>query len=354
MPIFTMEQLTTIASNIFEAIGTPSHEAKVVAEHLARANLYGVDSHGIIRILQYVNLIKRGKIKPGARIQVVEKTVSTAIVDGNHNFGQVSGKKAMEIAVKKAKSTGIGMVTLCNVYHTGRVGEYTEIALEYDMVGIAFGGGSKNPHVVAPGGITRVLGTNPIAISIPSCEERPFLLDMATSVVAGGKISYYLNEGKQVPDGWILDSEGGPTTNPADFRPPLKNMGEGMIMKKRGSLLPFGDYKGFNLGIFVQILGGFLAESGQSLRGGFIFIAIDIAKFRPVKDFKKNVDQLIRTIKNSKKRQGVKEILIAGDPELNIFEKRIKDGIYIGDKTWGEVREAAKIVGVEIESIKKG
>lgn len=359
MPIIEAEHLKRFISRIFEAVGTPSDEAKIVAEHLVKANLYGHDSHGVIRTPYYLGAIKGGElIKPGAKITIVKETVSMAVIDGNYNFGQVSGRKAMEIAIKKAKSTGIGMATLYNVFHTGRVGEYSEMALEHDMIGIVFGGGGKDDltrQVVAPKGLTRLLGTNPIAISIPTSEERPFRLDMATSVVAAGKLSWYLSEGKQVPKGWILDSEGRPTTNPSDFRPSLKDLGEsagiGTPIKKRGALLPFGDYKGWNLGIFVQLLGGYLAESGKGQRGGFIFIAIDISKFKPVDEFKRNADLQIRTIKNSERRVGVDEILIAGDPEFYSYEKKIKQGIYMGEKPWAELKQMAEDLGVEVNSI---
>jgi LDH2 family malate/lactate/ureidoglycolate dehydrogenase len=338
------------------AVGTPKDEADVLAEHLVKANLYGHDSHGVIRIPYYLNVIEGGRfLKPGAKIKIVNETVSTAIIDGNHNFGQITGRKAMEVAIKKAKSTGIGMVTLFNVFHTGRVGEYSEMALEHDMVGIVFGGGGNSRQVVAPTGITRLLGTNPIAISVPAHEEKPFRLDMATSIVAGGKISWYLSEGKMVPEGWILDSDGNPTTDPLDFRPSLKDLGESIgtdtPIKRRGSLVPFGNYKGWNIGLFVQLLGSYLAESGRGQKGGFIFIAIDISKFRPVEEFKRNVDQQIRIIKDSTKRPGVQEILIAGDPESYSYNKKIKEGIYIGDKPWKEIMDIAESLGVDVKSI---
>jgi uncharacterized oxidoreductase len=227
------------------------------------------------------------------------------------------------------------------------------MALEHDMIGIAFGGGGKNKQVVAPLGITRLLGTNPIAISVPAYEEKPFRLDMATSIVAGGKISWYLSEGKRVPEGWILDSDGNPSTDPLDFRPSLKDLGESIgtdsTIRKRGSLMPFGDYKGWNIGIFVQLLGSYLAETGKSQQGGFIFIAIDISKFRHVEEFKRNVDQQIRAIKASLKRPGVEEILIAGDPENHSYNKKIKDGIYIGEKSWKEIMEIAESLGVDVK-----
>jgi len=356
LPTFQADKLIKIASNIFEATGTSSDEAKIVAEHLIMSNLSGHDSHGIIRLPYYLKVIKEGKIKPGAKMKIVNETVSTALVDGNWNWGQVTGKQAMELAIEKAKATGIGMVALYNVFHTGRVGEYPEIALKHDMVGIAFGGGSKSAQVVHHAGLTRVVGTNPISMTVPASDERPFLLDMATSMVAGGKLSWYLSAGKEVPDGWILDSEGRPSTNPADFRPPLKEYAQYTAQGKpikRGSLLPFGDYKGFGLSLFIQLLGGFLAESGRGTRGGFVFIAIDVSKFRPVEEFKKNVGKYIRKVKNSKKRPGVKEILVAGDPEFNAREKRLKKGIYVEDGTWNDIKEDAKELGVDLETILK-
>lgn len=349
--------LKRLIKELFEAAGTPVDEANIVADHLIKANLYGHDSHGLVRTHYYIGLIGE-KIIPGAEIEIVNETASTTVVDGHWGFGQVTGRKAMEIAIEKARSTGIGMVALYNVFHTGRVGEYSEMALKEDMIGIALGGGSA-PQVVAPFGLTRVLGTNPIAISMPAYEERPYRLDMATSIVAAGKITYYLSEGLPVPEGWILDSEGNPTTNPADLRPRLRNMVEGYAkdrpLKKRGSLLPFGDYKGFNIGLFIEIVGSFLAERGKERkRGGFVFIAIDISKFRPVKAFKRDVDELIRAIKASERRLGCDEILVAGDPEHYSYLKRIDEGIPIGEEHWSEILELADSLGVDVKSITQG
>jgi uncharacterized oxidoreductase len=350
MPVIEAGLLKNLVQKMFVAVGTPIEEAEIVADHLIKANLYGHDSHGVVRAHYYIGLVGE-KIIPGAKMEVVNETTSTALVNGNWGFGQVTGRKAMEMAIKKAKVTGIGMVALYNVFHTGRVGEYPEMALKENMIGIAFGGGSS-PQVVAPLGLSRVLGTNPIAISIPANEERPYRLDMATSIVAAGKMTYYLSEGLPVPEGWILDSEGNPTTNPADLRPRLKDMVEGYAkdkpLKKRGSLLPFGDYKGFNIGLFIEIVGSFLAERGKERkRGGFVFIAIDISNFRSVEEFKQDVDELIRTIKASERKPGCDEILVAGDPEHYTYLKRIKKGIPIGEEHWDEVLLLAKSLGVD-------
>lgn len=351
LPRIKAETLVEIAVSILTAKGTPQNDAHVVAWHLVRSNLSGHDSHGILRLPYYLKVIKEGKIVPGAKPRIVRESASTTLLDGNWNFGQVTGKLAMELAVEKAKTTGIGMTALFNVYHTGRVGEYPEIAIEHDMIAIVFGGGNKNPQVVAPGGLTRVIGPNPLAIGVPTNQLNPFLLDMSTSIVAGGKISWYLAQGKPVPAGWIIDSGGNPTTNPADFRPPLTEYAQyhahGKPLK-RGSLLPFGDYKGFGIGVFIQMLGGYLAESGQGTQAGFIFIAIDISKFRPVAEFKNNIDNVITTIKNSKRRPGIDEILVAGEPEFNARTQRQRDGIHIEPQTWHDLQVLGQQLGIQI------
>jgi uncharacterized oxidoreductase len=350
LPTIKAEDLVEIAVSILTANGTPRDDAQVVAWHLVRSNLSGHDSHGILRLPYYLKVIEEGKIVPGAKPSIIRESASTILLDGNWNFGQVTGKLAMELAVQKAKTTGIGMTALFNVYHTGRVGEYPEIAIEHDMIGIVFGGGNKNPQVVAPGGLTRVIGPNPLAIGVPTNQMHPFLLDMSTSIVAGGKISWYLAQGKPVPAGWIIDSEGNPTTNPAEFRPPLKEYAQyhahGKPLK-RGSLLPFGDYKGFGLGVFIQMLGGYLAESGDGTQAGFIFIAIDISKFRPVAEFKNNIDTVIKTIKNSKRRPGINEVLVAGEPEFNARTQRLKEGIHVEPQTWHDLQTIGRQLGIQ-------
>lgn len=337
MPVFKAEELERVAFNILKAAGTQEYEAKIVSENLIKSNLYGHDSHGIINLPRYIRSILKGELKLGIKAKVVNETPSTAVLDGGFGFGFLLGKQAMEMAIEKAKKTGIGMVSLFNTTHTGRVGEYPELALKHNMIGFAIGGGSLKGSVAVFGGATKIFGTNPLSVSIPTLNERPILVDMATSVAAGGKIRVAQARGEKVPLGWILDSEGRQTTDPA----------------QREVMLPWGGYKGAAIQIINHTLGILACPARDEKRGGFIFMAINIDVFRSVDEFKEDVDELIRTVKASKKMPGVKDILIAGEPEYNTREKRLKEGIPIEEETWKDLKSVAEEVGLDLKKFLK-
>lgn len=220
MPIFKADYLQDISSRILQSLGAPRAEADRVAELLVEANLVGHDSHGVIRIPQYVSFLKDGLITPGAPLQVEQETPSTAVINGNWGFGQVIATRATEIAVEKARQCAVSVVTVYNANHIGRLGSYTLQAARAGIVCLltanAHGGGLS----VAPyGGTARRLATNPISIAAPSGGE-PIVLDITTSVVAEGKVRVKRNRGEQTPPGWIIDAEGAPTTDPNKFYGP--------------------------------------------------------------------------------------------------------------------------------------
>jgi len=353
MPVFTVDQLKNLGIGIFKAAGASDEEAKIVSRYLVNANLAGHDSHGVIRIPQYVNMIKVGykpygylcKIKPGAQIEIVKETETTALIDGNWGFGQLIATKAMELAIEKAKKHGIGAVGAFHCNHIGRLGEYSLMAAKQDLIGLAV---CNSGRLVAPfGGMERILSTNPITVAIPAGEERTFLLDMATSVHAEGKVRVRRNRGESLPDGWIIDKEGNPSNDPED-------------MYAGGALLPLGrdvGYKGFGLALIVDILGGALTGHGCTIGkeyiggNGTFMMAIRIDRFVELEKFKERVDELFRNVKNSKKAPGVEEIMIPGEPEMNTKEERIGEGIFVSDTTWKEICKTAKDLGVNAEKL---
>jgi uncharacterized oxidoreductase len=340
MPIFSANQLIDIGTKIFLAAGAPIEEAKLVSEFLVKSNLAGHDSHGIIRIIQYVNEIEKGIIKPGAKIEIVRETQSSAILNGNWGFGQVIAKRAMELAIEKAKSSVVSVVCAFNCNHIGRLGDYTLMASRNNMIGIAMVNSTK---IVAPfGGRERMLSTGPISFAFPSDTEFPLVVDIATSVVAEGKVRVMLHKGEKIPYGWIIDKDGKPSDNPQD-------------LYDGGALLPLGGdeagHKGFGLGLAIDILSGILSGAGcayeDTKRGnGVFFQAINIEKFMPIKEFKRKVNELIKAIKASKPRPGFKEIIIPGEPEHLMEKIRLKNGIYVPEKTWEEIKHIAKKLGI--------
>lgn len=340
MPVFKADQLIRIGTKIFLAAGASLEEAKTVSEFLVRANLAGHDSHGILRVIQYVKEIEDGVIKPGAKIEVIKETNSLAVINGNWGFGQVVAKKAMEKAIEKAERNDVSIVCAFNCNHIGRLADYTLMASEKNMIGLAMVNSIKS---VAPfGGRERILSTGPISFAFPANMGFPFVIDIATSVVAEGKLRFMLHKGEKIPFGWIIDKNGNPSNNPKDFY-------EG------GALLPLGGdtggHKGFALGLAIDILCGVLAGSGcaylETKRGnGVFFEVINIESFMPIEEFKEEVTELLKVIKSSKPRPGFKEVIVPGEPEYLTEKIRLREGILIPEKTWEEIKSIAEKLGL--------
>jgi len=342
MPLLKADELRDLSIKIFERLGASREEAEIVSNHLVESNLMGHDSHGVVRIPEYVGRII-GKpilkvdappIKLKANIRVIKDSLTTALIDGDWGFGQVVAKKAMEIAIKKAKEYNVGLVAAKNCDHVGRVGDFTLMAAEQDMIGMMF---VKTVPVMAPvGGKGKVLGNNPISIAVPS-SGKPLLLDFAMSVVAGGKIIVAAEKGEKIPEGWIINSEGKPSNNPRDYL-------------DGGALLPFAGHKGYALSVMMEVLGGLLAGVGglKDYIGinSFLAMAINVEAFLPLKEFKDKVDKLIRDIKSAEKVNGVDEIFLPGEMEFRSKERKLKEGIYIPDKTWKDIVEIAKKLNI--------
>jgi uncharacterized oxidoreductase len=361
LPLFTAEQLRRICARILEAAGASNEESEIVADSLVTSNLYGHHSHGVVRIPLYVRLMKKmlnmdndvrhlnsPGIKPRAEFRVINETDTTAVLDGSWGFGHVIARRAMMLALEKSQAHCIGIVTIRNCNHIGRVGEYTELAARRGMIGIAMCNGGAE---VAPyGSIDPIYGTCPISVAVPS-NGRPILLDMTTSVVAGGKIALAIARNERVPPGWLIDSEGHPTTNPFDLGSSRPAFAE-QIFKASGALLPIGGYKGSGLGLFVEIMCGILAGAGcssESKGNGVVMQAININKFIPINEFKGKVDRLIRVVKNSRKNPGVEEILVPGEPEYYSMERQTRDGIYVEDSIWEAIKRTAMEFDLHVE-----
>ena len=339
MPIFTAEELKEIAIDTFERLDVPSAEAGIVADHLVEASLSGVDSHGVLRIPQYSEYIRQGRIVSGVEIEITQDTPSSALVNGNHGFGQIVVKKAMDLAVNKAKEFTISAVGVHNCSHTGRLGSYTVAATQEDMIGIIMVNAGGCGQQVAPfGGIGRRLATNPFSIAVPTGGEIPIVLDMATSMAPEGKVRDLHNKGERLPEGWIIDADGNPSTSTADF-----------YEFPHGALLPFGGvlgHKGFGLSLIVDILAGGLSTAGcchpdmpldPHTDGAFICV-IDIQKFTPLKTFYPQVQQLVEHVKSSPTAPGFDRIFVSGEPEALTREKRLKEGIFVNDVLWQKIQ----------------
>jgi len=343
MPRVTGEQLEKIAFLLFCAAGAPKEHSRIVAKHLADNNLAGHDSHGFIRVIQYLQQIKDGLILPAAKPEIVRESPTTAQIDGNRGFGQVVAKFSTELAIKKAKEQGVSSVTMRYLAHLGRLGAYGEMAAKEGCLAILFCATGGAALSQAPfGGCKRRLGTNPIALSIPSEKEGVISSDFATSVAAEGKVRVYRARGHKLPDGWILDKEGQPSNDPKDFY-------------AGGTLLPVGGsvgHKGFCLAFMTDVFGSLLsrdcfpAKPGKQLSNGSLIVVLDIERFAPLADVKTEVSQMVQYVKDTPLAQGFDNILHPGEKEAKNRKERIKSGVDIEDETWNQVMALVKAYGV--------
>jgi len=315
--------------------------------HLVEASLTGVDSHGIVRVPEYLGRIlsvngygDMYEVVPDAKFTIERESPTIAVVDGGWGFGQVVARKAMDIAIGKARSYGIGIVAGRNVDHVGRAAEYTMMAAEQNMIGAMF---VKVVPVMSPvGGKGRVLGNDPMSFAIPAGKENPIVVDIAMSVVAGGKVIISQEKGEKIPEGWVLDKEGKPTTDPGTYM-------------SGGSLLPFGGHKGYALGVVMEVLGGILSGAGALAdykgNNAFTVMAMSIESFMGLDEFKAKIDKLERDIRGAPKAPGSSEIFVPGEPEFRTREKRLRDGIPITEKTWSNMGEFATRLGVKMPPV---
>jgi LDH2 family malate/lactate/ureidoglycolate dehydrogenase len=347
MPNVDSELLKRICHDILIKLGASENEASTVAKHQIGANLVGHDSHGIILLSTYADRIKKGHIVPGAKFDIVHETPTTAKINGNWGFGQVVQTRATKMAIEKAKTNMIAAVTVAYQSHVGRLGDYPLMAAAEGMIGQLTCDSGRGPKQVVPfGGRDARLGTNPISIALPSNLEAPIFVDMATSQAAAGKINVYRSRHKPVPSGWLVDKDGNQTTDPNDFY-------------AGGALMPMGGidggHKGYALGTMVDVFAGILTGLGWGQdpqarhNDGSLFLAINVAAFRPIEEFKQEVTDFARFLKSSRPAQGFKEVLYPGEIEWLTAQERLKNGIPIEDDTWATVTKLAASMGVSTD-----
>jgi len=328
-----------VCAAVFKAAGAPDDRAQIVAEHLTRANLCGHDSHGIQNLPALIALIKEGAINPNAEWKLVRETPGTALIDGGRGIGQVVCQAAIQVAINKAEDVGCSSVGLFNCTHIGRLGDYTTTIAQKGMIGVVYA--NSVPGVAPYGGKSRVLGTNPLSYAFPSGSDEQILVDFATSVVAAGKVRAAQFRGDRIPEGWVLDRKGRPTTDPADLfpRPGDPN--------SAGVLLPAAGYKGYGLGMVVDLLGGALTGSGTGKRAGRamngVFIqALKIESFVPRDVYLENLKSLVAEIKTASLAEGFSEILVPGEPEFRSKRQKLQGGILVPESTWRDVLKTAR------------
>jgi LDH2 family malate/lactate/ureidoglycolate dehydrogenase len=324
--LFPAGKLREWTEKIFQKVDVSTEDSKLLTDSLIEANLRGVDTHGITRMLTvYVNRIRAGVLNPKTKLDIVREKPSTALVDCNNSIGQVASQFAMDLAIKKAKSTGTAFVATTHSNHYGAAAYWSMKALDHGMIGFS---ATNGPASSAPtGGRTPMLGTNPFSIAIPAGKELPFVLDLATTVVARGRITLYAKQDKPLEPGWAFDAAGRPTTDPHEAL--------------KGLLAPIGGYKGYGIALAIDLLSGVMTGSkyGTHFPGfladnlkdptdvGSIFAAVSIDSFMDLPEFTASMDTAIQEIKNSARVEGVDRIYIPGEIEIGIKEERLASGI---------------------------
>jgi len=348
------EKLINFSTKALQKLGVPEEDAQITAHILVTTDLRGVDSHGVNHLASfYIKGIKEGRINVKPETKIFSQAPSTATMDGDQGLGFVVGHRAMMEAIHRAERTGAGFIAVLNSNHFGAAGCYAMMALEHDMIGIAMTN-ARTTSMVAPGSTKPAIDTNPLAVAVPAGKKPPFVLDMATSVVAGGKLEIARREGTSIPEGWAIDKEGKPITDPTK-----RVRGEGGLLPLGGTP-KLGGYKGFGLGVLVEILCGVLSGSFASIpkesppeargkAGDHFFGALRIGSFLPVENFKKSMDEMIEAIEALPTLPGVKKIYTAGGYEAEVEKDRKANGIPLHSKVIEEFQELAKEVGIEYD-----
>ena len=314
---FQLEEFTAAA---MMALGLPSEDAAAVATLMVEADMQGSDGHGVIRLAPYAKRILAGGINLKPNIKVVQERTAMALVDGDNGMGHLVMKKATELAIHKARTAGIAWVGSRLSNHAGPASLYARMALQHDMIGLYFAVGNAN-HLPPWGGLDMLLSTNPIAATIPTLNEVPVVLDMATTVAAYGKVKAKAQRGEMMPEGWMIDRQGKPLLDPTK--------------SEEGFLLPIGGYKGYGLSLIVGILAGTLngAAMGRQVidfnkdfstttNTGQAIAIIDPSAFGDITEFKQNVDTLVRELRGSERMPGVDRIWLPGEQS---HEKRLSN-----------------------------
>ena len=347
--------------DVFKGLGVPEEDAIICADLLITADKRGIDSHGVNRLKPiYFDRIKAGIQSPVTHFEIVREGPATAVVDGHDGMGHVISKKAMAMAIEKARNYGLGMVAVRNSTHYGIAGYYSLMAIEAGMIGVT--GSNARPSIAPTFGVENMLGTNPLTFGIPTDEEFPFVLDCATSITQRGKIEAYDRLGKEIPEGWVIDENGKSRTDTHQILHDLVN-GTAALTPLGGIGEETGGYKGYGYATVVEILsaalqgGSFLkmllgVENGKSVpyHLGHFFIAIDISASIGLESFKKTTGDILRELRSSKKMPGQSRIYTAGEKEHLIWLERKEKGIPLNkilQKEIVQMRDQLRLVQYE-------
>jgi len=347
--VFQAAPLARAVEAIVAAGGSDAREAKLVADNLVAANLTGHDSHGIGMIPRYVESLQEGGLQPNRHPAVKFDGGALVALDGQAGYGQVIGLEATAIAIERAKAHGVCVMALANSHHLCRIGQWAEQAVAEGLVSISFVNVISRSIVAPFGGSDARFGTNPCTIGIPLAGQPPFILDMATSGVAQGKVRVAHNKGEKLPPGLLLDDQGNPTIE-ARFG----------VIEPFGALTTFGLHKGYGLAVVCELLGGALAGGGtwhttdrskKRVLNGMLTILIDPQKLGTAEAFEREARAFVDWVKQSPPAPGADRVRIAGDPERETRARREREGIAVDATTWEEIRAAGAKLGVAADTL---
>jgi LDH2 family malate/lactate/ureidoglycolate dehydrogenase len=337
IPVADLEVLCVAA---LRECGLGEADARVTADALVATDTMGVYTHGVKSLRGYVSRLRGGGLKADAAPRVVKEGPAWAIVDGQSAIGMVASIFAMNTAIEKARAAGTAYVGVRNSCHFGAAGYYANLAAKADMIGMAMA--NDKPSMAVPGSRSAVLGSNPFAYAVPAGEEDPIFLDIASSAVAGGKIRVAEILGQRVPEGWLVDAEGAPTTDPAGF-------------PHRSSLLPFGGHKGYGFAVMIESLSAMISGGAAMAQVGSwmyddpalptqhcaAFLAFDIAAMIPIDEFKQRMDMMIRELRQAPKAKGAERIYVPGEMEWEKRREALARGIPLPDDVLDSLRGLA-------------
>lgn len=340
----TADRLRSYAAGILSGHGVPADQAAIVADNLVEADLRGVESHGVNLVALYVKRLEDGHMARDCQVRIEEETATTAKLHGGLGLGQVAGQVAIDLAIRKAKEAGVAAIAMRESTHLGALAYFTAQAAEAGCVALAWQNG---PPIVPPfGGLSGIFSTNPFSFAVPAGEEYPVVLDMATTAVAGNKITLYRKKNEPIPDWWATDAQGNKTTDPH--------------VASLDHLQWFGGYKGFGIAMMVEVLSGVLtggpfghqerSESPATGKArtakGYLYITVDIERFCPIEQFKADTDQLIRDIRGCEKAAGVDRIYVPGELEHIKKAQRERDGIPLSKGVIDELEGLGQPLGL--------
>ncbi len=359
--IVRAKALTDLCVRVFEQMGVSSEDASITADVLVQANLRGIDSHGVARLVRYVNGLRDGVMLARPEEKIVVETPTTITVDAGAGLGQPVSYRAMMMAIEKAKEYGCGFATVRNSNHYGIAGYYAMMALEHDMIGMSTTNAAV--LVVPTFGRDAMYGTNPIALAVPADKERPFVMDMATSTVPRGKLEVYHRQEKSLPLGWATDERGIPTSDAGRVLDNFAKRVGGGLLPLGGAGEEFSGYKGYGLGLMVEILSAvlpgaaFLASvypkdvDGKPLPAnlGHFFGAWRLDAFRAPAELKADMDRFIRELKGGNLAEGAVRIYVHGEKEFEEADRRAEQGIPLGAKVEASLKQIAADLGLEYD-----